>query len=503
MRARWLFGLPVALAIAHALSFFGYLLDDAYISFRYARNLARGAGLVYNAGERVEGYSNLLWVLLTAAGERLGIPATLSVPLLGLAAVVAVVAITVQVGREIAADEPYAGLCAGAIVATSTGVAFYSVTGLETMLFGLCLLLATRELFRERPIAFAAAASLAVLTRPEGALFAALGGAYFIARSIRTPQLRQSSGWMSLVMLAVAAGYGAFKWSYFGALLPNTLLAKRPDLASGIVYGARHLVPVLGLVVVGIAATKRSPRASVLVSLWCVHWVAVVFEGGDWFPAGRLLAPYLPWLALAADIELAPRLVGPRRSLQHLACGAAVLLFFGFQVHDSLALSRSSAQTLALDYNRAQLARSLIARGSIAAHDIGLLGYVLTDTTIIDLGGLVDREIASGPGGYGEKHPSFDYLERRAPRIVLLASDAAVRDSSGALRAVPLFEVERYLEQSRWFRSHYVHEVSHALGPHYHVHVFARREAQPTVQAAGEPPRQDAARPAITLSGGR
>jgi hypothetical protein len=41
-------------------------LDDAYISYRYAENLIHGNGLVYNPGERVEGYSNFLYVLLVA-----------------------------------------------------------------------------------------------------------------------------------------------------------------------------------------------------------------------------------------------------------------------------------------------------------------------------------------------------------------------------------------------------------------------------------------------------
>jgi hypothetical protein len=40
--------------------------DDAYISYRYARNLSRGLGLVFNPGEKVEGYSNLLYVLLVS-----------------------------------------------------------------------------------------------------------------------------------------------------------------------------------------------------------------------------------------------------------------------------------------------------------------------------------------------------------------------------------------------------------------------------------------------------
>ena len=43
------------------------IADDAYISFRFARNLAEGHGLVWNiGGERVEGYTNALWVFLLA-----------------------------------------------------------------------------------------------------------------------------------------------------------------------------------------------------------------------------------------------------------------------------------------------------------------------------------------------------------------------------------------------------------------------------------------------------
>jgi len=50
------------------------LVDDAYISFRYAHNLASGQGLVFNPGEYVEGYTNLLWTLLMVVPELLNIP---------------------------------------------------------------------------------------------------------------------------------------------------------------------------------------------------------------------------------------------------------------------------------------------------------------------------------------------------------------------------------------------------------------------------------------------
>ena len=53
---------------------FWFVTDDAFISFRYARNLSEGYGLVFNPGfERVEGYSNFLWVLVLAGFHALGV----------------------------------------------------------------------------------------------------------------------------------------------------------------------------------------------------------------------------------------------------------------------------------------------------------------------------------------------------------------------------------------------------------------------------------------------
>ena len=66
---------PVILGILLA---FGkrWVCDDAFISFRYAENLIHGLGLVYNAGERVEGYTNFLWTMWAALGLRFGADGT-------------------------------------------------------------------------------------------------------------------------------------------------------------------------------------------------------------------------------------------------------------------------------------------------------------------------------------------------------------------------------------------------------------------------------------------
>src|SRR4029450_300392 len=65
------FLLSAVLLVLHARMYWGYSVDDAFISMRYGKNLADGNGLVYNPGERVEGYSNLAWTLILAGLHKI------------------------------------------------------------------------------------------------------------------------------------------------------------------------------------------------------------------------------------------------------------------------------------------------------------------------------------------------------------------------------------------------------------------------------------------------
>src|SRR3990172_8780796 len=62
-----------AIFLIHGRAFFNHLADDAFITLRYSRNLADGQGPVWNAGERVEGYTAFLWMLLNAGFARAGL----------------------------------------------------------------------------------------------------------------------------------------------------------------------------------------------------------------------------------------------------------------------------------------------------------------------------------------------------------------------------------------------------------------------------------------------
>ena len=57
-----------AILVVHAF-WYDFVSDDAFIVARYARNIAEGHGRVYNIGDRVEGYTSVLWLLLTVASR--------------------------------------------------------------------------------------------------------------------------------------------------------------------------------------------------------------------------------------------------------------------------------------------------------------------------------------------------------------------------------------------------------------------------------------------------
>ena len=101
-RALAIAGLAAAAALlAWQVSVYFHLVDDAFISFRYARNLADGQGLVFNPGhERVEGYTNFLWVLVLAAARLVGVRPEVAAPWLGIAATVALWAIVAREARR-------------------------------------------------------------------------------------------------------------------------------------------------------------------------------------------------------------------------------------------------------------------------------------------------------------------------------------------------------------------------------------------------------------------
>jgi arabinofuranosyltransferase len=207
--------------------------DDAYISYRYARNLAAGEGLVFNPGapgERVEGFSNLLYVLLLTPAAAVVSPDRLYAVSAGLNLLLALAALIVlhrfarrRLGPfEAGAVTVLLALCPSLWVAVASGLETPLVLLIQLGTWVLAERLVEEEDEPRRLMAgLAGLAALAVLARADGFITPALAVGFLVLRG----------RWRTALAVAAAAlaTFGAvvlFRLSYYGWPLPNTYYAK-------------------------------------------------------------------------------------------------------------------------------------------------------------------------------------------------------------------------------------------------------------------------------------
>jgi hypothetical protein len=360
-RRAWLAALAAVAAAAavHVLYYFPRAVDDMYIFLRYAENLAQGHGLVYNPGERVEGFSSPAWVLLLALGALLGVGGVGWAKLLALGALGALGVGIYRFGRERLGLGAPAALLACAFSALNSYLVSWSLWGLETPLF-LALMLWTAVLAgrvaegagRRTTAALAGVAGLFALSRPEAPLFLAALGAAALLEPLRLPAIRQRLRrlWLpGLVALALFLAWLLFRRAYFGLWWPHTYYAKQvvgfhwSQLAPLWAQGAGGLERIFlwgGLALAALLAVRRRSLALLLVSLAACWFTATAFL--DWMPNVRHLLPvylFLPfgwaWAAERATAWRARDAVGWRARAPGLAAATAaavVLLGTGLDV---------------------------------------------------------------------------------------------------------------------------------------------------------------------------
>ena len=137
----------VALAIQNA-----WLCDDAFISFRYAQNLTRGLGLVYNAEEKVEGYTNFLWTLILAGGMQLKLYPELLSQTLGVLSYGCILWLLFLFEKRIASDKNFIPIGLFGYALFHHGHIF-ATSGLETALYT-CLAISSFYFFDKEIFGF-------------------------------------------------------------------------------------------------------------------------------------------------------------------------------------------------------------------------------------------------------------------------------------------------------------------------------------------------------------
>jgi len=322
-----------------------FMSDDAYISFRYAQNLVRGHGLVFNVGERVEGMTNFLWTLWLALGLKLEVLPETWAMVWGIAAYVTSVLALAAIHIHLRARVAHRSLPIAAIVwALHPDAHAYATSGLETAAFTALVLVAALALLnaqtRPRAAVLAGALlSLASLTRPDGVLFAAIAGAWLFVFAARRTTFDYAIAfvviWLPITIVRVR---------YYGEFFPNTYYAKSASVSwwgQGLHYLALYLLRywVLALIPLGVAlvwialrrdrerfAATLGPPAALFGAFGVLYTLYIVRVGGD-FMFARMLLPATPHLLVVAEIALIPfALRRPRAALGIVVASAGAVV---------------------------------------------------------------------------------------------------------------------------------------------------------------------------------
>ncbi|UCF68164.1 MAG: hypothetical protein JSV80_02365 [Acidobacteriota bacterium] len=492
--------------LVHGLSFGLCIQDDAFISLRYARHLVEGQGLVYNVGERVEGYTNFSWTVLSALPFVLGADPVAALRVLGLLSGVLSVLAAAALAARFMPHAPLAAGAAGVYLASTPFLTAESVMGLETAAFAALCAAATAVFVGEQRagarIPWSGAwLALAALTRPEGYLVGGLIGLFDLGRAVRERAARGAflSRW-ALFLVPVSA-HLVFRVVYYGDIVPNTFHAKVGGgwaaLVRGSFYGLEYLwyaSPLALLAVIGagglVAAggSRRGGRSELLALVIPLVYIAyVVYVGGDFKLTFRFFAVPTIFLAALAGIgvEHTARLLTRAAATGWIVRALLIVLpATGLLALGGPARDFAAWRAQELPVHRAAgrwLGEHLSSDALLATGNAGVLPYESRLPTL-DMFGLNDRHIAlrempsMGTGPPGHEKGDGVYVVDREPTVILImrARFQPVPRTKAEIGQLKMSVSERELWADPRFHTHYELERVRLAG--FYFHFFKRKE---------------------------
>jgi arabinofuranosyltransferase len=472
-------GTALLLVFSALFAHWNLLADDAFISFRYARNLAASGELWYNPGDWVEGYSSLVWTLLLAGFHALGADIPAAAQSLGYGLAIGTLGATYLIARRTLGLSSVAAAFAVAMLASSVSWTYWANSGMESVLFSLLVLWLYSGLFSRLamrsygPAVLALLATTLALTRPEGivvalGLFAAL---LALRRGRRWPALSAAA-----LLVVLLGAHLLWRYETYGALLPNPAYAKLSLTPESWMRGARYLweylytESVLFLLPLAVLAWPKGVRALILAGIVLGYAVIVVLVGGDGLYRYRWPAHILPCLVLlfAAGLD---RLWRERRrwcwAIVPLSGVLALLPLTaqGFFREHTLAEVRGWEQRWRLVGHA--LRKHATAGQLLATNVAGRVPYY-SELPTLDLLGLTDRFIARQPAvllgsGYaGHERAAPRYVLGRRPALVYISvldglppqAFRSLRLSRAILAAGSLFRYAPLLDSAQFERDY-------------------------------------------------
>jgi len=433
-----------------------FIQDDAFISFRYAQNLAQHGELTWNPGEadRVEGYTNFLWTLLMTIPHLLDIdPVTFSMAL-GLFFALGSFITFWHLSAYILTDFNYR-LLALVLLGTNYTFSAYATGGLETQMQAFLVLLSTLFTLKltsddslKNPltlITLSIITALALLTRLDTALLL-----FILCTAIGLHLLKaklpliKSAGTAALAVLPAVLILGAwFAWKlgYYGELLPNTFYAKTGGLSFNAIYNGifylykfAHsylLIPFAILFLFYLPRLARLPVLRILIAMTGIWLLYIIYVGGD-FMEFRFLVPIIPFIMLLITVLIA--LIG----VKEVKYALVILLLAGsFHHQQTFTFINGIEPVDILEGHLTKPAENWVGTGKtlavlfpgrdepvvIAVSAAGAIPYY-SQLPTVDVLGLNDKWIArqgitaSKRAGH-QKRPTLDYLLQREVTLVI------------------------------------------------------------------------------------
>lgn len=467
-----------ALLLLGAWAAWSFIVDDTFITFRYARHLAEGIGPVWNpGGQRVEGFTDFAWMIWNALGATLGIPLTSWVKLTSLLCAIGTLWLLLRTAWR------RGGLGASAIAGLSYVLflpTFFHITGgLETTAVALVLLrlvvLGLRVLDGQRvrawepPVLLLLAGTL----RPEGALAALPVLLLWLWRGRRAP----ANWWCAGGGVLIGLGYFCWRWWYYGQLLPNTFYVKFGNLESGWLWTVHtgKLVLPLALLTLSLLSRRNSRAAGALLAVTvALTYLTYAVSGPTMDYLDRFAQHAFPVLCLGAGLGAAA--IGKRVAVA--AVGAVAVgwtAWMGVSAPDLAVMANygSDLSRAHIPIGQGLAASSVPARErSLAVGDAGAIPYY-SDWHSIDYIGLNDVPIAHGAD------PTRVLTEAK-PTVLVLTS------------AGPELPASRYGIDNAVVTRGYVHALGVQMRDGYWQHLYVlpryaeavRQAVQPRVERA-------------------
>lgn len=470
----WLLAiLAVALVAWQIQHYYPFFSDDGFISLRYSQRLLEGKGLTWTDGERVEGYSNLSYVLLCAfVGYLCGdlVIAARIVGMLGLAMMLA----SMWVLQRRRALQTGTALAWCVLCSVSSSVV-WAIGGLEATLYTGLLLLGYAKVFsnpigpgegwpaairRTWPLA------LACWTRPDGPLFVIILALALFAAGKGLKDRIRSAFFASIIPFLAFCAQLTFRRMYYNDWVPNTAHIKAKadferfeeglDYLGGAFEASGYLL-VFSLIGLTIAFSYRRERLAVLTTFSAaVAWsLYICFIGGDIFPAWRHALPTWGMLTMCGAVGLQTLLDAIDQSKSDTAPRLRAFLAFGIAGIVALAQAqrKDPGNTRAVserwEWDAAALGplyrRFKEKDPLLAVEPAGALPF-FSELNAVDMYGLCDAHIARQEPqkhlGLAHDHGDGEYVWMRKPDLVLflIPTGGHPRSSTGrVMKAKPDF----------------------------------------------------------------